>query len=89
MYKGHDRAAYLTVRDDNDNDQRQARNEIDDFVDARYVSTPECVYRILSFPMHDHKPSVERLALHERDNRVVTYDPLEETSEDVLSRQGI
>jgi hypothetical protein len=89
VYKGHNRAAYQMV-DDDDNDQQRARNEIDDFVDARYISAPpESVYRILSFPMHDHKPSVERLALHEKDNHFVTYDPLEETSEDVLSREGI
>ena len=88
VYKGHDRAVYRMVDDDDDN-QHQPRNEIDEFVDARYISAPECVYRILSFPMHDHKPSVERLALHEKDNHVVTYNPLEETSDDVLSREGI
>jgi hypothetical protein len=89
VYKGHDRTAYWMVRDENNNNERQARNEIDDFVDARCISAPECVYRILSFPMHDHKPYVERLALHEKDNNFVTFDPLDETSEDVLLRQGI
>jgi len=69
--------------------QQQPRNEIDEFLDGRYISAPECVYRILAFTLHDHQPYVVRLALHEKDNHTVTYNPLEETSDDVLSREGI
>jgi PIF1-like helicase len=76
------------VDDDNDvHDVQRPRNEIDEYIDARYVSAPECVHRILSFSMHDHKPSVVRLAVHEQDTHTVTYDPLEETYEDILSRE--
>ena len=69
--------------------QQQPRNEIDEFLDGRYISAPECVYRILAFTLHDHQPYVVRLALHEKDNHTVTYNPLEETSDDVLSCEGI
>jgi hypothetical protein len=76
------------VDDDNDvHDMQRPRNEIDEFIDTRYVSALECVYRILSFSMHDHKRSVVRLAVHEQDTYTVTYDPLEETYEDILSRE--
>src|ERR1700737_244345 len=53
VYKGHDRAVYQMVNDGAD-DQHQLINEIDEFLDGRYVSAPECVYRIFAFPLQDH-----------------------------------
>jgi hypothetical protein len=79
VYKGHDQAAYQMVNDGAD-DQPQPINEIDEFLDGRYISAPECMYRIFAFPLHNHQPYVMRLALHEKDNHAVTKNPLEETS---------
>ncbi|CAN6876425.1 unnamed protein product [Brassica oleracea] len=40
------------------------RNEIQDYVDARYLSTCESMWRTFAFHIHKRKPSVEKLIFH-------------------------
>ena len=54
VYKGHDRATVM-VRD---------VKEIQQYIDARYISAPEACWRILGFRMHDHSPPIQRLQVH-------------------------
>jgi hypothetical protein len=51
IHKGPDRAT-LEVTD---------RDEIKRFIDSRYVSAPEAVWRLLEFDLHAHFPTVIRL----------------------------
>ena len=65
VYKGHN-AAQVNV---------SQRNEILDYVDGRYVSAPEAVWRIFGFPMHKQSHSITRLDVHLPDEQAVYFDP--------------
>ncbi len=39
-------------------------DEIQNYQDARYISASEAAWRLFSFPMVEHHPSVERLEVH-------------------------
>ena len=52
-YKGPDRACV-----------EHARDEIADFLDARYVGAPEAAWRLLEFELHGRSHQVERLPVH-------------------------
>ena len=54
IHKGHDRAAIEVL----------VRDEVQDFLDARYVGPPEACWRLLSFDMHGKSHVVERLPVH-------------------------
>lgn len=59
VYKGHDRAN-IELR-------QQARGEYDEismFLDARYVSPPEAVWRLLEFRLHGQSHTIVRLPIH-------------------------
>ena len=55
VYKGGDRA---TAEIDDDDD---FRNEIKEFVDARYITSNEACWRIFGFELHDKTPNVVAL----------------------------
>jgi hypothetical protein len=66
--KGHDRAS-MTVN---------SRDEIRQFIDGRYLSPPESVWRILQFHIHEQSPSITRLQVHLPGQHLVTFDPNED-----------
>ena len=61
-YKGHDRAT-LEFSDD----------EVQTYLDARYVGPSEAAWRILGFPMHDKSHNIERLAVHLKGGETIVY----------------
>ncbi|THH29066.1 hypothetical protein EUX98_g5120 [Antrodiella citrinella] len=68
IYKGHDR----TTMEINQND------EIKLYIDARYVSSAESIWRIFHFPLHDRHPAVVRLQVHLPGQHLVTFTPDED-----------
>lgn len=52
-------------------------NEIDKYVQGRYVSACESAWRIFKFPLQNHSPTVYRLALHLPEQHRVTFDATE------------
>jgi len=48
-------------------------NEIQQFVDSRYISAPESCWRIYHYNMHDRSPSIQCLAIHLPDQQNVIY----------------
>ena len=56
VFKGGDRTT--AVLDVNGNEVPREINEIADYLDARYVSAPEGIWRIFQFKMHHRKPAV-------------------------------
>ena len=68
-YKGYDRAG-VDVED---------RDEILQFLDARYVGPCEAVWRILEFPMHGRSHAVQRLPVHLPDKQQVMFSTAETT----------
>jgi hypothetical protein len=51
------------------------RNEIQEYIDARYISICEAIRRILEFDIHFRIPAVERLVVHFPNNNNVRYEP--------------
>ena len=86
IYKGHDRTC-VTIQ--NEDDVETAPDEIKEYIDARYVSACEAVWRILKFPMSNNFPAVQRLQLHLPDMQSVTFDPEAQSAEDLLDRDKI
>ena len=67
VYKGHDCASFSV-------DPSGEINEIRQYRDARYVSPPEAIYRILGFPLFGIHPVVLQLQLHLPNMQYVAYD---------------
>jgi hypothetical protein len=69
VYKGHDRAV-VEVSSVNPSTNHPAvvvpeeRNEITEFIDARYISASEAFWRLFSFSLHSEFPAHQRLAIH-------------------------
>nr|CDJ83291.1 Protein of unknown function DUF889 domain containing protein [Haemonchus contortus] len=61
VYKGPDRAALHMIRT---NGEEGAFNEIDAFINARYVCAPESVHRLLGFDLQSKSHTVYRLQVH-------------------------
>src|SRR2546421_9403822 len=68
VYKGHDRIMFeLKNKNDDNNDNEDKKNfidEIQNYIDARYISASEAIYRIFEFDLHEQSPNVEALALN-------------------------
>jgi hypothetical protein len=41
-----------------------SNDEIEVFLDARYIGAPEAVWRMFHFPIHLHTPTIYRLHVH-------------------------
>lgn len=65
VYEGHDRVMASIQCDEN--------NEIQRYVDARYVSASEACWRIFHYDLHDRSPAVQRLAVHLPGQHNVVY----------------
>ncbi|GBM56033.1 hypothetical protein AVEN_239721-1 [Araneus ventricosus] len=48
-------------------------NEIANYIDTRYVSSPESMWRLLGSHMHDRSHAVIRLAVHFPNQKRVTF----------------
>ncbi|GBN20108.1 hypothetical protein AVEN_30970-1 [Araneus ventricosus] len=64
-------------------------NEIANYIDARYVSAPEAMWRLLGSHMHDQSHAVMRLPVHHPNQKRVTFKDghEEEALEAARSRQ--
>ena len=69
IYKGHDRATVTFSQPANESHD----DEIKMYLDARYVSSSESIWRIYHYKMHRHFPNVQRLAIHLPDQQTVTF----------------
>ena len=68
MYKGHDRATIVLC------DDESAMDEIKGYLDARYVSASEAIWRIFGFSMHDEKLDIQRLEVHLPGENIVAFN---------------
>ncbi|KAL4582397.1 hypothetical protein LXL04_006945 [Taraxacum kok-saghyz] len=69
IYKGHDKQVIPVDQDA----QRVELNEIKSFQDARYVSPPEAIWRIFSFPLAKIYPNVVTLQVHLPNQQMVRF----------------
>ncbi|XP_021953572.1 uncharacterized protein LOC110850450 [Folsomia candida] len=61
IYKGFDCAC---IRITSDGQQQLQYNEIDNYINGRYLSAPEAIWRLLEFKMHDRSHAVMKLPFH-------------------------
>lgn len=80
VYKGHD-CCNLEVAAHGD---KLDHDEINQFLNARYVGPTEAVWRILAYPMHDQSHTVDRLPVHLPDLQNVYFRT--DAPEDALIR---
>ena len=78
VFKGHDRTT-IGLADD------QNRNEIKEYLDARYIGSVESCWHMFEFPMHALYPTVYRLPVHLEDQQMVYYNP-DDNPNDILER---
>jgi len=89
VYKGHDHALAMVQPEAgalpaaapqaaasgaNGNNVRAARDEVQNYLDGRYVSASEACHRLFAFDLHDMHPNVYRLVVH-LPNEQTTYFP--------------
>ena len=65
VYKGHDR---ITM------EFGTCTDEIKQYLDARYVSSPEAHWRMYMFAMQEHDPTIYRLQVHLPNQQPITFD---------------
>jgi hypothetical protein len=68
-YKGSDRAV-MTVEGD---EKSQDRDEIKNYLDSRYISATEAIWRLFEFDLHGRYPNVVRLPVHIEGHQTVAY----------------
>ena len=69
VYKGHD-CANIKLREKTGELQC---NEINNFLDARYISAPEAVWRLRKYSMHEQTHSITRLKIHLPNRQSVVF----------------
>jgi len=76
VYKGHDRVIVEIPRhSDNATEGNVVEaNEIKKYLDYRYVSALEAMWRIFKFDMHEWFPAVECLQYHLPNQQMVLFD---------------
>ena len=67
-------------------DETECINEPKQYLDTRYVSATEAIWRVFGFGMHQHHPSVCRLPFHLPDQQDITYNPDCDTAPEVIKR---
>ena len=70
VYKGHD-CANVEVKATN----QLNHDEVTSYLDARYVSAPEALWRLSEYLLHKQSHSIIRLQLHLPDQQSVTFHP--------------
>nr|CAH7714780.1 unnamed protein product [Callosobruchus chinensis] len=78
IYKGHDRAKIqITVAPQESSDQSTLNNEHHDeikaYIDTRYVSAPEAIWRISEFSMHKMSHTIIQLGVHLENQQTVVF----------------
>jgi hypothetical protein len=66
VYKGHDRTTMQFGI---------SQDEIQIYIDARFIGSIEGIWRIYEFPMHEEVPAVYRLQVHLPGQQLVTWNP--------------
>lgn len=79
VYKGHD-AAIVKIGE-GQNDVTYNWDEIKLYIDARYISAPEAIWRLRAYLMQDRSHKIQRLAIHLPSQHNVVFSVEESESE--------
>ncbi|XP_013679941.1 uncharacterized protein LOC106384537 [Brassica napus] len=89
--KGMDRATFVFQKDGDQIPSDQAStsqkpiNEIDNYLEGRYLSACESMWRTFKFDIHHNSPAVQKFPVHLPDEQTAVYDE-DEDLEDVERR---
>ncbi|WVZ76629.1 hypothetical protein U9M48_024586 [Paspalum notatum var. saurae] len=83
LYKGHDRVSVSV----NEADGEGNVDEIKMYREARWVTSPEALWRIYGFDLSKNSPPVMQLQLHLPGTHMVTYEEGQDIQE-ILDREG-
>uniref|UniRef100_A0A8R1IAX7 ATP-dependent DNA helicase n=1 Tax=Caenorhabditis japonica TaxID=281687 RepID=A0A8R1IAX7_CAEJA len=72
VYKGTTRAS-IRLQTNKDGVQHEVINEIDEYLDTRYVCAPESIWHIFSFKLSNRSVSVTMLKVHLPGKQTVTF----------------
>ena len=78
ILKGSDRATVTISPVQPQTPARPPRDEIEEYVNARYISPAEAFMRIYGYHLYQMKPPVQRLALHLPRQQNITFHNAEE-----------
>jgi hypothetical protein len=78
VYKGYDQAtlAFSQLGNVNEPNARVNTDPVDEikmYLDVRYISSSEVVWRIFYYRLHGRSPSVQRLAVHLPEKQLITF----------------
>ena len=83
VYKGPDTASVALESGCRKEGTVKKGDEIEKFVNSRFITTSESFWRICGFDVHGRDPSIQRLAVHEQNLQMVTFN--EENTEEAIS----
>lgn len=92
--KGVDKATILIekgkekLKNDTDEHVVYERDEIQEFIDCRYLSPCESMWRTFAFHIHKRKPAVQKLIIHLENQQSISYRRTADLGR-VLCRYGI
>jgi hypothetical protein len=86
IYKGFDCANMMITAGEN---PQLRHDEVTNFINTRYVSAPEAVWRLLESPMHDRSHTVIRLPVHLPNQQRITFEAGQEEEALEASRTGM
>lgn len=72
VYKGPDSAS-IRIAASNDGVESTV-DEIADYIETRYVGSPEAAWRLLKFPLHFKSHAIQRLSVHKECEKTVVYE---------------
>ncbi|CAF0889926.1 unnamed protein product, partial [Brachionus calyciflorus] len=72
LYRGHDKSL-VSINSENEN-EKQSSTEIDQYLDMRYVSACESIWRMFHFSLNSQNPKTIRLPVHLKNKRICYYD---------------
>ncbi len=84
IYKGSDRATIeigTSTETEIDTLNSNSKDEIKQYLDGRYISPPEAMWRIYSFPLQWRSPNVVSLSVHLQDEQMVYFARTEDEQE--------
>jgi hypothetical protein len=64
-----------TNNETGNNNNNKIQNEIEDFQNARYISSSEAIWKLYTFPIHSREPFVMKLACHLENQQSILFDP--------------
>lgn len=73
VYRGHDHTV-VDLSTLNTNGNPPPCDEVQEYVDARYILAPEAIWRIFAFDLQANFPPVHHLQLHLEDLKYVTFN---------------